>query len=247
MPDRAAVPRAEVPVGGGQPAQPGMGGPAHIDRLQYPWLPLVAWLVAQNMFWPLRGHAQLPPWFPVDESVAVAAEHVARCLLSGQPLQLQEAMIRLAVAIDEMARAHAAKAVAQAEQRAAAAELRAATAEQRVAAANEAAAAVQLQAAALVAGAELQAAAAGQRTAVAERRAADAEAAAAQARFDAATHNVRLAVEQEDARDARLLASNEASVRQHFQRIVLGRRIAEAAQAADIAALGPPVPDRQQH
>ena len=246
MPDRAAVPRAEVPVGGGQPAQPGMAAPAHIDRLQYPWLPLVAWLIAQKMFWPLPAY-DLPRWdFPPDPAVAAAAVFVSRCLLSGQPMPMQEAVECLVGTITDMAEAEAAVCVASLRERVAAAEQRTAAAEQRVATAREAAAAAQLQAAARVAAAELQVATERERAAAAERRAADAETAAARAQSAAAALRATLARVDAAARHNSLLASHEAGLRRHFEHIVWGQRVAEAAQAADIAALGPPVPDRPQ-
>lgn len=155
-------------MGGGQPPQPGAAAPAPPDGVQCLWLAVIAWMVAQGMFWP-----------------------------------------------------------------------RAAAAEQLVAAAHEAAAGAQLQAAARVAGAELQAATAAQRAAVAEQRAAAAEAIAARACRDAAVARLWRAVWQAQT-------SHEASLRQHFQAAVMGQQMAEAAQAADIAALGPPVPDRPQ-
>ena len=184
--------------------------------------------------------------FPPDPAVAAAAVFVSRCLLSGQPMPMQEAVECLVGTITDMAEAEAAVCVASLRERVAAAEQRTAAAEQRVATAREAAAAAQLQAAARVAAAELQVATERERAAAAERRAADAETAAARAQSAAAALRATLARVDAAARHNSLLASHEAGLRRHFEHIVWGQRVAEAAQAADIAALGPPVPDRPQ-
>lgn len=132
MPDRPAVPPAEVPVGGAQPAQPGVAAPA----AEPPLLTLMRWLLVARALPRLvpPPPALLPPetWL----AITACAGLVARSLVSGETPSAHHIASYLARITAGLARRLANERVAAAEARATAAEARAAAAEAAMAAAD---------------------------------------------------------------------------------------------------------------